>query len=75
MIVNQFFNEPNRSSKETTMERTLLIVSDDRQERDLITASTRQGHFEPVSADSALEGMGRYSHCELRYARWSGTDR
>ena len=42
------------------METTLLIVSDDRQERDSITASIRKEHSEPVSAESALEGMGRF---------------
>ena len=38
----------------------LVIVSDDKQERDSIAASIRKGHSEPVSADSALEGMGRF---------------
>ena len=60
MILNQFFYEPHRNSEENKMEKTLLIVSDDRQERDSIAASIRKGHSEPVSADSALEGMGRF---------------
>ena len=42
------------------MEKTLLIVSDDKQERDSIAAGIRKGPCETVSADSALEGMGRF---------------
>ncbi|MDZ7583009.1 MAG: ATP-binding protein [Deltaproteobacteria bacterium] len=42
------------------MDTPFLIVSDDRQSRDLICAGLRKGRYEPVGADSALEGMGRF---------------
>ncbi|MFO7688838.1 MAG: ATP-binding protein [Desulfobacterales bacterium] len=42
------------------MDTPFLIVSDDRQSRDFICAGLRKGRYEPVGADSALEGMGRF---------------
>ncbi|MGW8185886.1 MAG: PAS domain-containing protein, partial [Desulfobacterales bacterium] len=42
------------------MEKTLLIVSDDSQERESIAAGIDNRNWVPVYADSALEGMGRF---------------
>lgn len=42
------------------MDTPFLIVSDDRQSRDMICAGLRKGRYEPLGADSALEGMGRF---------------
>lgn len=42
------------------MGKDLLIVSDDRQERESITDGFRTGHCEAAFAESALEGLGRF---------------
>ncbi len=50
------------------MDTPFLIVSDDRQSRDLICAGLRKGRYEPVGADSALEGMGRFRDLRPSFA-------